>query len=654
MSSRSHGSLRWRLVMAALLIQAAMLAVLVSNAGRLIDDHLQSQARARIGAYEHAFQSGVAGLLAARDFATLRELLEAWREATDVEYLAVSERGGRIIAASGWSTEQALPEPQEGLVDSGIAHQAFDVQFAGQSYGRLHLGIRMDFLERARAELFIQSLVISVLALLASAVLLSVSGYWLTRRLDGLIRASDDIAAGQYDSRVPVQGDDEVARLADNFNAMSAAVAERVAELRFQARHDPLTGLHNRRAFELELGEALQRRAGASLYVLYVDLDQFKAVNDNCGHAAGDQLLRQVAERLTALQSLGFLARLGGDEFGLFVCGADEAAVRALGVRIIDEVRSVSFAWDGQIFTIGASVGLACADAAHATVTSLLIAADSACYAAKERGRGRVALYAPGEDWFAQRQRDLAMLPRIAGALESGRFVLYFQRIRPLDALGGDHAEVLVRLHEEDGTVVPPAHFIPAAERFNRMPELDRWIIDATFVQIAAWREAAREMPFSQISINLSGASLDDPALPGFIEERMRVHGIEGELLCFEITESAAVADPQRALAFIARAHEWGAALSLDDFGSGLSSFAYLKQFRVDYLKIDGQFVRNAANDASDRAVIEAMVRLAQAHGLRTVAEFVAEPALLPMLRALGVDYAQGYTVHKPAPLASA
>jgi diguanylate cyclase (GGDEF)-like protein len=435
---------------------------------------------------------------------------------------------------------------------------------------------------------------------------------------------------------------------------MAKAVELRIDELRFQARHDSLTGLHNRRAFEEELGKALSARNGSDLFVLYIDLDQFKAVNDTCGHAAGDVLLRQVTGFLMEQRAYGFVARLGGDEFGLILVGVGEERARELGQQIVDGIHRLAFAWEGRVFHIGASVGVARADIHLNSVTGLLIAADSACYAAKEWGRGRVGVYRDSDDWFQRRREEFAVLPRIAEAIEKGRFVLYHQRIRSLRPGSDDHAEALVRMLDSDGSLLPPGRFIPAAERYNLMPGLDRWVIDAALRQMSLWHQSGRPQPFGQLSINLSGASLDDTDLPRYLTEKIAEHGVDPRRLCIEITESCAVANPERALEFVDMTRGMGIALSLDDFGNGLSSFGYLKRFKADYLKIDGQFVSNLEQDATDRAVVEAMVSLARAHKLRTIAEFVATPTLIDVVAELGVDYAQGYAVHLPAPLRDA
>lgn len=644
-------SLRVRLLLASLAVEVVMLALLVGNSLRLIQDHLLAQTEARIASMELAYRAAVAGPLAARDYATLRDILDGWRKAGDVEYLAVTGPDGGILAASGWSTGRPLPPQSTGFAVDEVHHEVMSIDYLGQNFGTLHYGLSLDYLEAARRELFSQSALIALGEIVLSFLLLSLIAFWLTRRLVALTAASSRIAKGEYGIRVPTTGGDETATLAENFNTMAKAVEMRIDELSFQARHDSLTGLHNRRAFEAELGKALLARDGAELFVLYIDLDQFKAVNDTCGHAAGDVLLRQVTQFLMEQRTYGFVARLGGDEFGLILIGVSEERARQLGQHIVDGIHRLSFVWEGRAFHIGASVGIARADLHLDSVTGLLIAADSACYAAKEWGRGRVGVYRDNDDWFQRRREEFAVLPHIAESIEKGRFVLHHQRIRSLRPGLEDHAEVLVRMLDTDGSLILPGRFIPAAEHYNMMPGLDRWVIDATLKQVGAVAAAGRRLPFARLSINVSGASLDDTDLPRYLTEKIAEHAVDPRCLCIEITESCAVENPDRALAFVDVIRGLGMTLSLDDFGNGLSSFGYLKRFKADYLKIDGQFVSNLENDATDRAVVEAMVSLARAHNMRTIAEFVATPTLIDTVTRLGVDYAQGFAVHLPSPL---
>lgn len=643
-------SLRRRLLMASLAVEVLMLALLVANSVRLVQHHLLDQTDARMSAIELAYKTAVSGPLAARDYATLRDILDGWRRAEDVTYIAVTDPAGKILAASGWDAARPLPAPAKTVEPGSVLHVAFPVEYLGQTYGGVQYGLSTSFLAAARRELFTQSVSIALVELVSSFVLLSVLAFWLTRHLEALTVASGRIAEGEFGTRIRIPAKDEVGALAANFNAMAEAIESHVAELAFEANHDSLTGLHNRRAFENELRRILADRVNQPLFILYLDLDQFKVVNDTCGHAAGDLLLQTLARSLH--RHPGFLARLGGDEFGVILDGYEQSDALSCAQAMIEDVRARPFVWEGRTFRLGASVGMVQATDHLDTVAALLIAADTACYAAKERGRNRVEIFAPDSTYFRQRRQEFESLPDITAALQEGRFVLYHQRIRSLRPGTPDHAEVLVRMRDRGGALIPPGRFIPAAERYNMMGFIDRWVIEASLRQMDLWAGGVRPLPFDHVAINISGATLADEDLPRFLQDCLALHPVDPKRLCFEITESSAIANLEPALEFIARVRQMGAAVALDDFGSGLSSFGYLKRFRADYLKIDGQFITNLDKDPTDVAVVEAMVRLARAHGLKTIAEFVATPSLLAAVQGLGIDFAQGYAVHEPSPLA--
>lgn len=642
-------SLRFRLLLAALAIELLALAGMLISGLMRMERELAQQLNQHVAAIESAYQTAIAVPLVSRDYATLRDILDGWQQASELHYIAVSDPQGRILAASGIDTNQALPQPQANVAWGQVLHVRFPVNYIGQIYGSVQLGLSTDFIASARNSLIWQGLSVALAGILLTAIMLWITGLWLTRHLRTLADAASRVAEGDYSVHVDISAQDEVGLLANSFNTMASAVEARVEELAHQAGHDPLTGLHNRRAFEAYLDEALRLGHNQALYVLYLDLDQFKAVNDSCGHAAGDRLLQTLAAAMTERFGADFVARLGGDEFGLIILNKTLEQARQSAQQMIEEIRALPFVWDGKAFQLGASIGLVQVSPQIDTVTSLLIAADTACYAAKERGRNRVEIYAPGDDYFRQRQQELSSLTGITAALQQDRFALYYQRIVALDGRSPDHAEILIRMHDRDGHIVSPGEFIPAAERYNLMPFIDRWVIDHALARIRTRLEAGN-LPFHHLNINLSGSSLAVEELRHFIAERIVHYQIDPRLICFEITESQAIGNLASALAFMDDVHRMGATMALDDFGSGLSSFGYLKRFHVDYLKIDGQFVRNLLHDPVDRATVEAIVRLAHAHQLKTVAEFVTQPELLPLLRELGVDYAQGYALHQPEP----
>jgi len=645
-------SLRAKLLGAGLTIALLIIALVAQANLTLLEEKLIEQTRARMAAIAVAYQTAVVTPLATRDYGSLREILDGWRVREDVLYLAVIDRQGRVLVSSGLGPDTVLPAPSGTLDPAARQHHVrIPIEFTGQPMGELQYGLSLEFMQSARHDLVRQSLVIAALAIMLTLLLLGLAAHGLSRRLEQLAHASTRIAGGEYDIPLDTRGYDEVAQVAKNFNDMAHAVQARVHELRFQARHDSLTGLHNRHAFETQLEKLLVERAAVPVHVMYIDLDQFKSVNDSCGHVAGDLLLQRVASFLMQQREIGFVARLGGDEFALIVVG-DEATTLQHARTIIAGIRTIDFTWEGQHFGVGASIGIAHASDTLDSVTALLMAADSACYAAKERGRHRAEIYHEGDDWYRHRLNEFEILPRISEALATDRFVLYHQRIHPLCISCSPSAEVLVRMLNADGSLVAPGLFIPAAERYNMMPFIDRWVIEHTLQQMAQWQKNSRGMPFHHLAINLSGGTLNDTDLVRYLREKLAEYAINPRHLCFEITESAAIANHDCAMAFIHEARALGAAISLDDFGSGLSSFGYLKKFDIDYLKIDGQFVKNLDQDAADRAVVDAMVRLARAHCLQTVAEYVANPVIREEARRLGVDFVQGFAIHQPSPLA--
>ena len=427
-----------------------------------------------------------------------------------------------------------------------------------------------------------------------------------------------------------------------------------VAKLSYQASHDSLTGLINRGEFEGRLSLALNSAAqlGRHHAVMYLDLDQFKVVNDTCGHAAGDQLMRQVTAVLQRrLREGDTLARLGGDEFGVLLenCAPDNALRIADGLR--QTVMDCHFAWEARSFNIGVSIGLVNVADGMFTLTDVLSAADSACYMAKEKGRNRVQVYHAGDTELSMRQGEMEWIGRLQKALDEDRFVLYAQEIAVLDPSRKieDHCEILIRMLDEKGELVPPMAFIPAAERYNLMPSIDRWVIRNAFAIIARER-AEKEGAPGIFAINLSGASIGDERFLDYVREQFTHFAVPPQSICFEITETAAIARLDKATDFINQLKSLGCLFSLDDFGAGMSSFAYLKHLPVDFLKIDGGFVKDMADDPIDRAMVEAINSVGHVMGKKTIAEFVDGERVIRLLREMGVDFAQGYGVAKPRP----
>ncbi len=426
--------------------------------------------------------------------------------------------------------------------------------------------------------------------------------------------------------------------------------AHRRAEdtIRHMAYHDALTDLVNRHEFEMRMEKALVgvRTRGLSHALLYLDLDQFKIINDTCGHVAGDELLKQLSTVLEGLvRGNDTLARLGGDEFGILLESCPLGRARAIAENIRSAVEKFRFVWQGRLFSISVSIGVAAIAGDSESTKEVLSAADMACYAAKDQGRNRVEVYVHDNSELVRRQGEMEWVSRINQALVDDRFLLYQQRIEPLIEGVRRGREFLLRMYDEHGNIIPPGAFIPAAERYNLMPAVDRRVIEQAFEHIAA--DSGDDVCF----INISGTSLSDHSFFTHIRDALHRFSVDPGRVCFEITETAAIAQLASASEFIRSIREEGCRFALDDFGSGLSSFSYLKSIPIDYLKIDGAFVRHILEDQVDCAIVEAITRIGQQAQIITIAEFVENEQVRARLQEIGVALAQGYGIDMPGPV---
>lgn len=473
------------------------------------------------------------------------------------------------------------------------------------------------------------------------------AGTLLIRR-DGTEHSIDEVAAPIHDPEGRITGLVVVFRDVTGDRRIAA-------QLSYQASHDALTGLVNRREFENRLAFAFEAAKNFNRHhaLLYLDLDQFKVVNDTCGHPAGDQLLRQLSELLRSrLRAGDTLARLGGDEFGVLLENCLPEPALHIGEDLLKTVGEFRFSWDNKTFRVGVSIGLVAFCDHELTLAGILQAADAAMYIAKESGRNRIHIYHPQDGELLLRRGEMEWIGSIQGALEQDRFCLYAQEIVCLNGPyeRGAHFELLLRMVDQHGNLVLPMAFIPAAERYNMMPALDRWVIHTAFASYARQREEGKSALIKSWIINLSGQSLVDERFFGYIKEQLEAHKVPPRVICFEITETAAIANLSKATQFMRELKSLGCRFSLDDFGSGMSSFAYLKHLPVNFLKIDGSFVKDSAHDPIDRAMVEAINNIGHVMGLQTIAEHVEDHSTLQTLRQLGVDYAQGYGIAKPRP----
>ncbi len=428
-------------------------------------------------------------------------------------------------------------------------------------------------------------------------------------------------------------------------------------QMSYQATHDALTGLVNRREFERRLEEAADtaRRGEATHMLCYLDLDRFKIVNDSSGHLAGDSMLRDVAKLLREqVRDSDTVSRLGGDEFGMLLVGCPLDKARQIADDVCRVVAGYRFVWHDRVFNIGVSVGLIEIGREAGTVEQLLASADSACYVAKKEGAGRVSVYSARDEALARGSGEIEWLQKLQGAIKEERFALYYQPI--VAAYGNDvegpSMEVLLRMLDEAGNEIAPGEFVQAAERFRLMASVDRWVVQTTLTSLSRnYFQLARDR---SVAINISGQTLGDPQFLEFVVECLDSTGVAPEQVCFEISETAVISNLEHARRFVGVLHGMGCKFAIDDFGSGVGSFSSLKNLELDYLKLDGSFMRNLAGDSVSQTMVTAMIKLARTLNFKIIAEQVEDSAALDAARKIGVDYVQGFVIARPAKLATA
>ncbi len=595
----------------------------------------------------------------------------------DVLAVGIADGSGNSIVSIG-PVPRPSPRPAAGVVlDQGQAGMlvvsapvvlsvlSFDdpslAQPAHRPLGYVTLAISKAETRKRQREMLVDGMFITVIGMVLAGLLALSLARDVVRPILRLSGAVKRIGAGDLNVRVETGTGGEFAHLERGINRMTEElrasydglqdkIRDATARLSWQASHDALTGLANRSEFErrLELALGLARSRGERHSLLYLDLDQFKIVNDTSGHQAGDELLRRLSALMKReVRETDVLARLGGDEFGVLLHVCDEPTAVALAERLRRVVEEFRFQWEGRTYGVGVSLGVVEIHAGWGSLAKLMSAADAACYAAKDAGRNRIHVYREGDAELERRKGEMEWATRLGRAIAERRFHLCAQRIEPLAAGGETHYELLLRLDGEQGEVIPPMAFIPAAERYQLMPTLDRLAVEQAMALCA-------ELPSGPgpvwLNVNLSGASLGDPAFQEFLRSGMRDCPERACRFCFEITETAAMANLENVTRLIEDLRRLGCRFALDDFGSGLSSFAYLRALPVDYLKIEGAFVRDMVEDPVDYAMVEAIQKVARLMGIRTIAESVESEAVRERLRELGVDYAQGNLLHVPQP----
>ena len=533
--------------------------------------------------------------------------------------------------------------------------------------GKVYIELSNLSLQNIKQNLITKILLISLLGLLVSALIAYWIGRNITKPIQEIAHAVNKVGEGMFAHTIIENSSGELKTLQKGFNSMALSlkhaydmmqdkINDATSMLTHQAQHDDLTGLINRREFEVRLERSLKsvHEHGVQHVFCYLDLDQFKLVNDTCGHSAGDELLKQVSVLLAnRMRDRDTLARLGGDEFGLLLENCSLADANQITNALLKLVRDYRFIHTDKIFNIGVSIGIVVVNAGFENVSDIIHAADMACYSAKNAGRNQSFLFSPGDVEVKQRQSAVEAISDITDEIDDEQFMLYCQPIVPLSSSVPQqhHYEVLIRKISLEGHIMLPVTFIPSAERYLLMPNIDRWVIKNTFSTYRQLLNASNEKCNYVFSINLSGTSLGDKSLLGYIREQFAIYAIPPQSICFEITETAAIVNLKNTINLFTALRKLGCSFALDDFGSGMSSFMYLKNFEVDYLKIDGSFVKDMHVNKIDHAMVRSIHSVAEAMNIKTVAEFVENDAILKELKIIGVHYGQGLHLGSPLPI---
>ena len=648
--------LKYKLIFFTFIVELVMLTLLIFNSVNIIQKHLVSQAEKQLEELKYSLHTSLAVPLISRDYGSVKSVIDEFTASNKIEYIVIY-KDKKAMMASNYDVSSPLPQlSQHFSTDESVYHAMTQVIYQGENYADIFFGINTSFLKYASNELFLESILIAATEIILSLALLIAIGVWLTKNLETLTHAVKDISSGNFDINLKIKTEDEIGVLIQSFNQMSRQIKKQLftiqqsnQQLSYNAHHDLLTGLWNRYAFENKLNEILQDIQKADSFqhaLLYLDLDQFKLINDTCGHNVGDSVLQKLTKELLQITKNGYLARLGGDEFGLIVpYDIHDAYQKAL--KILETIGQKNFIFNNKTFKLGASIGIVGINQfENLSANNLLMMADTACYVAKEKGRNRVEIYLSDDKYFKEQKEQFDSVSIIHDALQDNRFILYVQTIKSLNPSLPDHCEILLRLKDTDGKIIAPSTFIPAAERFNLITKIDKWVVENTFQYLSE----NQELTCKHISINLSGLTLSEADFIDFVFSMFHHYKINPQYIGFEITETSAVADIVHAKHFIDSMRQFGVSIYLDDFGAGFSSFAYLQDLNADFLKIDGLFIKDLITNPKNLSIVKSMIEIAKINGMKTVAEYVSTEDIYTIIQTLDIDFVQGYAIDEPHP----
>jgi diguanylate cyclase (GGDEF)-like protein len=590
--------------------------------------------------------------------------------------LLIADANNRPLARLGasFAINEAIPN-QDSMVMQQPTHditmvRVFTTESKHALLGFVFVAIDKAALIEDHRQAFIKNVGYITLALMICSVFV----YWVSRSISQPIREMssalkrfvigsqhvDDVKHSLPEIKSLQSTINEISKEMQHVEAdMRHRIQDAQAQLRYQARHDALTGLVNRQELERRLQQALEdvKQHRANHVFCYMDLDQFRVINDTCGHLAGDEMLRQISMILSQrIRAEDTFARLGGDEFGLLLSYCQVEKAIEIAVQLRQMVEAFRFMHEGRLFQTGISIGVVEITADLKDVGQITRHADAACYVAKDNGRNQIHLFHPEDDVLLKRHVEMEWVLRINEAIEHNDFVLYCQGIFPLQQKDlPPFYEILIRKRDENGGIIPPSEFLPSAERYQLMTKIDRWVIQHAFMalQPVFKKQPAGSKPFI-VSINLSGMSLGDATLLPYIKNCFETYEISPHNVCFEVTETSAIINIDNTIKLINELKKLGTRFMLDDFGSGMSSFSYLKHLPVDFLKMDGAYVKDITSSKVDLAMAKAIQSVAQSMEIRTIAEYVEDQATLDCLKEMGVGYAQGFYLNRPMPLSDA
>lgn len=676
----------------AVLFAAILAGYAISNVFKLLNQSVQDHGRIIATQLAPAAEYGV--ISGNRNL--LQKLVDqALSSDEQISAVLVTDKYGRTLALSGRpiptrylskireTSEDSLEAENAMIFTAPIYRSLVEVEdFSGiedeprllgkltanLEIGHVYVSFSTQPLLDLRKDLIAKIVVIGGFGLLLSALMAWQIGRNITKPIQEIAWAVNKVGEGSYHHTIAENSSGELATLQKGFNSMAKSLKsayenmqEKILEatdmLRHQAQHDDLTGLINRREFENRLERCLARleEARPQHVLCYLDLDQFKLVNDTCGHGAGDELLKQISVLFAhRVRDKDTMARVGGDEFALLLENCSLSDAQQIVNDLLKLVRDYRFAYDDKVFNLGLSVGMVVIDTSFQTASSVMQAADAACFSAKKAGKNQSYLYSAGDVEMMQRQSAVAVVSDLTSTIDDEQFILYCQPIVPISPYASarekavQHYEVLIRKFDAAGQLIMPTSFISSAERYHLMPNIDRWVIKNTFAAYRQLLDVSRDNCDYLFSINLSGTSLGEKGLLGFIREQFAIYAIPPNSICFEITETAAIVNLKNTINLFTALRKIGCKFALDDFGSGMSSFMYLKNFEVDYLKIEGSFVREMNINRIDHAMVRSIHSVAEALNIKTVAEFVENEEVLNELRTIGVHYGQGLHLGSP------